>query len=170
MCAQGPPLRKSNASKSYLQQHKPQHQRAKGTSNFPPLSPSPTPLPFHPAKTFPLTPPLSPNPDLQNRPLQSLRPQMHNPRDRKRRRAPPPLPIRRLESLPCHAIPNLGGTHAIIESLLGIFFLDHVPAFVGEQMNALGNDNANYEIKESMSSRVPCRTMHTWSLRVWMNG
>jgi hypothetical protein len=78
-------------------------------------------LSFHPAKTFPLiTTPLS-NPDLQNCPLQSLRPQMHNPRDRKRRRAPPPLPIRRLDSLPCHTTPNLGGTRAIIESLRGGF-------------------------------------------------
>lgn len=34
--------------------------------------------------------------DLQDRPLKSLRSQMHDPRDRERRRASPPVPVRRI--------------------------------------------------------------------------
>ena len=54
-----------------------------------PLDPQSLPFWPHLTSKFPSN---NPSIDLQNRPLQSLRPKMHNPRNRERRRTAPPLP------------------------------------------------------------------------------
>jgi hypothetical protein len=81
----GKTLRKGDEGQSHLQQHQPQHQRAEGNMSdlwFPSLQ----------LLTLPS--------DLQDRPLQGIRPQVHHPRDRKHWRAAPTLPSRLIASSP----------------------------------------------------------------------